>query len=141
MDARAAVLVLLAGLGVAVVAAARHVARGEAGSEARASQRRIRFLELMRSLPRLEAEERAWPRPATLECQEKGRARAAEIEGIRRELAEVAGDWLTGPAALEACLELEKCAACDRAEDVAHCARARELLVEAQGDLERVEGH
>ncbi len=111
----------------------------EAASRARASKRRLRYLELMATLPRFEAEQRAWPRPLTLECQEKGRRRVAEIEAIRMELSDVAGQYATTTAAFEACMELEKCAACDGSGDVAHCATARDLLDEARGDWVRAQ--
>jgi hypothetical protein len=100
---------------------------------------RRRCLELIATLPRLEAEQRAWPRDATLECEERGEARAAELRQLRAAIAErcaeggAAGDL---GSVLEAADEVTRCAACG-GDQARHCARARELFVEMETALGR----
>jgi hypothetical protein len=98
------------------------------------SARRQRLLALIDTLPRLEAEERAWPRGASLACDERAAARAREIDLLRAELDEVSaglGARRDLAPVFAACAELEGCARCDEGF-AAHCSRTRELLVDVQ---------
>jgi hypothetical protein len=96
--------------------------------------RRQRLLALIDTLPRLEAEERAWPRAPSLACDERAAERVREIDALRAEIAETAGG-LAGRVELApvfaACDELRGCTRCDEGF-AAHCSRTRELLVEVQ---------
>lgn len=104
------------------------------GRSSRDARQRQRLLELIDTLPRLEAEQRAWPRSATLACDERTLARVHEIDALRAQLEDVMASL---PArrelgsVLQACDELEGCARCDEGF-AARCARTRELLVEVQ---------
>jgi hypothetical protein len=108
-----------------------------APGDAQAARRRC--LTLVDTLPRLEAEQRAWPRSDSLYCEERGEARAVELRALRRELEESCGA-AQAPGDLapifEAADEVEACAAC-APDHTAHCARARELFVEMQTALEK----
>lgn len=103
------------------------------------ADRRQRLLARIDSLPRLEAEQRAWPRGPTLACDERAAARAREIGALRAEL-----DALTASlgvraklgALFAACDELVGCAQCDDGA-AARCSRTRELLVDVQLALTR----
>jgi hypothetical protein len=102
------------------------------GSREVAAERRFR--EIMDTLPRLEAEQRAWPRSDSLACDERAAARVREIEQLRADLRDISVKLPrlpgVGPAS-EACDELAQCAACGAAW-APHCAMTRELLVEAR---------
>jgi hypothetical protein len=101
--------------------------------------RRQRLLALIDTLPRLEAEERAWPRSASLSCDERTAARARELDLLRRDLDELSASLPTRrelAPVFAACAELEGCARCDEGF-AAHCARTRELLVDVQIALGR----
>jgi hypothetical protein len=96
--------------------------------------RRERLIALIDTLPRLEAEERAWPRAPSLACDERAAGRVREIAEIRAAIEEAARD-LPGRAELApvfaACDELQGCARCDEGFR-ARCSRTRELLVDVQ---------
>jgi hypothetical protein len=101
------------------------------GSREVAAERRFR--EIMDTLPRLEAEQRAWPRSDTLACDERAEARVREIDQLRADLRDISVKLPLQPglaAASAACDELAGCAACGAAW-APRCARTRELLVEA----------
>lgn len=99
-----------------------------------AAQRGRRCRELLDSLPRVEAEQRAWPRSNSLACDERGAAAAQEIEQLRLKMTAACAEL---PAraelevAFEAVREMEQCAGC-AAGYARHCAQARDLLVETQ---------
>jgi hypothetical protein len=122
-----------AGAIVLLVVAAGCGRRG-APSSATVALHERRCLELIDTLPRMEAEQRAWPRTESLACDEHGEARAREVEQLRAELGEVCAD-VPARAALGAALaaadEVRQCAAC-APSFAPHCARARELLVDVQ---------
>ena len=101
--------------------------------------RRQRLLARIDTLPRLEAEQRAWPRGATLACDERAAERGGEIDVLRAELVELTASLgvqqALGPL-FEACDELKECARCDEGF-AARCSRTRELLVDVQLALAR----
>ena len=108
-------------------------ARGPADAQAA----RLRCLALVDALPRLEAEQRAWPRSDSLACEERGAARAAELRALRAGLEASCGEGRAKEALaplLEAASEVEQCAAC-APEHARHCNRARELFVEMETAL------
>ena len=119
---------------VVVVALVEGCGRRGAPSPETVALHQRRCLELIDTLPRLEAEQRAWPRSETLACDEHGAARAAEVEQLRAEMGEVCAE---GPAraalrpALDAAGEVKECASC-APSFARHCTRARELLLEVQ---------
>src|SRR5262245_51479118 len=116
---------------LALIALAAACGRGARDTPAEA---RRRFLELLDALPRIEAEERAWPRPDSLACDERAAARARELEAMRDEIADVGARLapaLDARPAIEAADELRACAGCG-AEHIRRCVRARELIAEAQ---------
>jgi hypothetical protein len=91
---------------------------------------RRRFVEIVASLPPIEAEERAWPRADALACDERGAARAREIAVMRAEIVQLSarlGPAVDARPALDAADELGACAACGP-EHAAHCERARERI-------------
>ena len=95
---------------------------------------RRRCLELIDTLPRLEAEQRAWPRSESLACDEHGEARAREVDQLIVEMERACADLPARAAlkpAFDAAEEVKQCAACAPAH-ARHCTRARELLVDAQ---------
>ena len=104
-----------------------------AGCSSREVAAERRFREIMETLPRLEAEQRAWPRSDSLACDERAAARVREVEQLCADLRDIS---VKLPArrglrpASEACGELAQCAACGPTW-APHCARTRELLVEA----------
>jgi len=101
--------------------------------------RRQRLLARIDTLPRLEAEQRAWPRSATLACDERAASRAEEIDATRSELEELTASLGVRPSLaplFEACDELKGCARCDEGF-AARCSRTRELLVDVQLALTR----
>jgi hypothetical protein len=102
-----------------------------AGCGRRGAPQQRRCLELIDTLPRLEAEQRAWPRSESLACDEHGEERAREVAAIRGEMVEVCAGLAALPRALEAADEVRQCAAC-APSFAPHCARARELLVDVQ---------
>jgi hypothetical protein len=115
-----------------IVLACLAAACSRAPPDAPAAARR-RFVEIVEALPRVEAEERAWPRPDALACDERAAARAREIGQVRAELADLAAKL--GPAvdarpAIEAADELVGCAACGP-EHAARCEAARARIDEA----------
>jgi hypothetical protein len=129
---RSATLLALAPLTLALLTLTA-CARGHADAQAS----RLRCLELIDALPRLEAEERAWPRSDSLACEERGAARAAELRALRAGLEESCGQGRAKEALaplLEAASEVEQCAAC-APEHARHCNRARELFVEMETAL------
>jgi hypothetical protein len=95
-------------------------------------RRRQHLLALVDTLPRIEAEERAWPRAPSLSCDERTADRVREIDALRAEIEETARD-LPGRAELApvfaAVGELKGCARCGEGF-AAHCSRTRELLVD-----------
>lgn len=99
--------------------------------------RRQHLIALIDTLPRLEAEERAWPRAPSLACDERAAGRAREIDALRAELEEAARG-LPGRAELGPLFtslgELQGCARCDEGF-AARCSRTRELLVDVQLSL------
>lgn len=101
--------------------------------------RRRRLLALIDTLPRLEAEERAWPRAPSLACDERAAVRAHEIDALRDAIEEAArglpGRAELGPV-FAAAGELQGCARCDEGF-AARCSRTRELLVDVQIALAR----
>ena len=102
--------------------------------EASEAARRQRLLARIDTLPRLEAEQRAWPRGDTLACDERATARAGEIDALRAELEELSaslGVRQDLAPIFEACEELKGCARCDEGS-AARCSRTRELLLTAQ---------
>ena len=111
-------------------------ARGD--DDAQASRRRC--LALVDSLPRLEAEQRAWPRSDSLACEERGVARASELAALRADLEASCGEARGVARAsdlaplLEAADEVRACAAC-APEHARHCPRARELFVQMETAL------
>ncbi len=96
--------------------------------------RRQRLLARIDMLPRLEAEQRAWPRGETLACDERAASRAREIDALSDELEELTAS-LGAKEGLrplfEACTELKGCARCDEGA-AAHCSRTRDLLLAVQ---------
>jgi hypothetical protein len=103
--------------------------------------RRQRLLALIDTLPRLEAEERAWPRSPSLACDERAATRVHEIDLLRADLDELSAALPSRPELtpiFAACSELQGCARCDEGF-AAHCARARELLVDVQIALSRTD--
>ena len=128
MRSRSALVLL-----VALVAACDRGPRG--------SRERQRLLALIDTLPRLEAEERAWPRTASLACDARAEARAREIAALRAQLEEAIAGLPGRPdlsSATRACAEVLACARCDESF-AAHCSRAREILVEVQLALAKAE--
>ncbi len=96
--------------------------------------RRQRLLARLDTLPRLEAEQRAWPRGETLACDERAGERGREIDALRAELEDLTaslGLRRELSPVFEACAELKACARCD-ASFAARCSRTRELLVDVQ---------
>ena len=120
---------------LAVACAALGCARAESPTQAA----RRRCLSLVESLPRYEAEERAWPRSASLACEERAQDRAAELLALRRGIAEscaaASGGGDIAPL-LEATDEVIGCAACGEGY-VPRCRHARELFVEMDSALRR----
>ena len=91
---------------------------------------RRRLVEIVTSLPGVEAEERAWPRPDALACDERAAARAREMGAMRAELTRLAariGPAVDARPAIEAADELSACAACGP-EHAIRCERARERI-------------
>lgn len=124
-------LVLVA---LVLVACGRATPGAPAPSPETLALQRRRCLALIDTLPRLEAEQRAWPRSESLECDDHGEARARELDQLVGEMRIACAD-LPAPLALklafDAAVEVKHCAACAPAH-ARHCTRARELLVEAQ---------
>jgi hypothetical protein len=109
---------------------------GRAAPDTPAAARR-RLVEIVASLPGVEAEERAWPRADALACDERAAARAREIAVMRAEIVQLSarlGPAVDARPAIEAADELGACAACGP-EHALHCERARERIDEALATL------
>jgi hypothetical protein len=108
-------------------------------ADAANTARTLRLRMLIDTLPRIEAEERAWPRGPSLACDERSAGRVREIEALRAEIEALsAGMPARGELAtvLSACEELKGCTRCDEGY-AGHCERTRELLVEMVPALAR----